>query len=1579
MNSRRLSITLAVILCFSGAGVSLADNGAIALAGPVSDIEIDGDFNDWPADLPWHSIDHRSSGAANRELVDQRARFRVACDQEALYLAVEVTSDPLPDAVASSEQDRSPADRLRCVVYLDIDHHQSNLLPIRYDSRSANTSLVDANVRQVAVQRRESPQSSSRYEWRLNLKSLSLATYKPSPGNVVGLGIEIGAQETAESAHMLSWGNVKASDHVERLLGDVLLIDQETQLGTWSGELLRSDTGGARRRIVNLISQTASTQLTLCSDAQGMISVQLPADTYEVSTLNGVQLGSIDVAANQETTISFDMTPASQRVAAAGPGTKIAAGKTAMNGNLYRYLLMRGSDMGVAQAADGCIWVAADWCGLAQFDGHALTIIEQEDGTRIPCETVATDRSGLVWCGGPEGLFCYDGESVTRFDGVHGLARGKIKQIIEGPAGMLWIRTEQAICRYDGQTFATVYENESEATLKSLLIESTTRFWAGTTNGLLRLDSTSSGEWQQTKFGLEHGLPGESAVCVNEMLIDANGRMWIGTSDGLSEYDGQQFKNYTTKDGLIHNDIVALATTEDGRLWVSSQAGLDYLENGRFHESVRDMRIVDLFVDREENLWVVRGGLMRLDSNRPELVRTNASELIRGRYQMLQTSDGAIWTASPFGLKRYKDGIMKTFTVEDGLIDTHARCLLEDSQRGLWIGTEAGLSRFDGKRFRSLKVGDGLITNAVRALAEDAEQRIWIGTEAGISIYDPHLPRVLPNEAEESDAGAASYTRLAGHLTHLSTANGLLSDDIVSLLACQDGSVLIGTRNGTCRWRQGTLLSCSAKHFADCLHEDRNGQCWLGNDEGLFRLEADGWRQVESCGDSSVMGIDEDELGRLWLATKGGIKIYDGFAAQTLTTTDGVPDFWCRDVICDQQGEDVYFLSGMWLTRFRRSTSPPPVKVVAVTSDRRQEDVSEFQTNTSQSYLQFAFHATSFKTRSEEMLFQYRLVGHDDQWKLTRDNQVSYGRLPAGNYTFEVQAIDRDLTYSEHPAKVALTVANDFRQAALLVTLGCFVVAVVFLSTIVVKRDRGIRRLNVQLDQRVKERTAELEEETAENRKLHEQLLQAQKLDAVGTMASGIAHDFNNSLAVITGFAEVAKANSSDTSECIDHILTAANQAAGTTKNLLTFSRESPGERVPRELIQLVRDASRFLRKMLPTSIELTTDLPDHDAIWCSIDSVHIQQVLVNIAVNARDAMPEGGRISVTVRRDSNRPGIARLEIADNGLGMPNEVRERIFDPFFTTKARGQGTGLGMSIVHGIIEDHQGSIEINSAVGEGTTVVISLPQCAAHEPESPRAEPELRGNGEWILIAEDHRDVQSMVAAQLESSGFEVLTADNGQQALDVLRDNETKISLALLDIDLPIMDGNQCLQKISTLYPHLPTILMSGLSSVDPAQLETPFLRKPFDRSTLLTTIGDALANRPPTPGRGVLIVDDDELVRLSTKALLASNDIEVFMADGATSATSALQANVERIGTVLLDWNLPGTEPQSLLQQLQQISPRLRICAISGDLTLEDRDIRAKGFSQLLVKPVSTEQLIAAVRLDPAHQLGLPARSVV
>ena len=288
---------------------------------------------------------------------------------------------------------------------------------------------------------------------------------------------------------------------------------------------------------------------------------------------------------------------------------------------------------------------------------------------------------------------------------------------------------------------------------------------------------------------------------------------------------------------------------------------------------------------------------------------------------------------------------------------------------------------------------------------------------------------------------------------------------------------------------------------------------------------------------------------------------------------------------------------------------------------------------------------------------------------------------------------------------------------------------------------------------------------------LESELRHAQKMEAVGTLASGIAHDFNNLLTAILGCTELVALHLSDDHPA-RHSLTLiekiAEQATGVTRSLLTFAHRAPTSKRPVDLLAVLSESSRFLGRLLPASIERLQDLPDAP-VWINADVTQIQQVVMNLTVNARDAMLHGGRLHVSL---STRPVVADggveeeavLTVSDTGVGMSEEDRTRIFEPFFTTKERGAGTGLGLSVVHGIVADHGGRIDVVSALGKGSTFRVLLP--VSPPPEAPAERPAIRsrekGHGELLLIVEDNEYVLEVMTAALEPVGYRVVTACDG-------------------------------------------------------------------------------------------------------------------------------------------------------------------------------------------------------------------------
>jgi PAS domain S-box-containing protein len=379
-------------------------------------------------------------------------------------------------------------------------------------------------------------------------------------------------------------------------------------------------------------------------------------------------------------------------------------------------------------------------------------------------------------------------------------------------------------------------------------------------------------------------------------------------------------------------------------------------------------------------------------------------------------------------------------------------------------------------------------------------------------------------------------------------------------------------------------------------------------------------------------------------------------------------------------------------------------------------------------------------------------------------------------------------------------------------------------------------------------------------------IAQSSRLESLGQLAGGVAHDFNNLLGVILNYADfVADELKEGTTAHTDvvEIRRAAERATELTRQLLIFSRRETVKPAPVDLNEVVRDVERLLRRTLGEHIELVVNLR-RDVPAVLADPGQVEQVLVNLAVNARDAMPDGGRLvietsDVELDRDFLRehPGAApgryvKLTVADNGRGMEPEVAARAFEPFFSTRRKGEGTGLGLATVYGIVTAAGGQISIYSEPGEGTVFSVHLPAANSAVPASSgeRAAAEAPGRGERILVVEDEDSVRALAKRILSEGGYQVSAASRGAEAVELLRDPSREFDLLISDVVMPEMRGVELVERAQELRPQLPVMMMSGyttpLADEDRrAMADAPLLEKPFSRRDLLGEVRRMLDGR--------------------------------------------------------------------------------------------------------------------------------------
>src|SRR3990172_9256309 len=385
-----------------------------------------------------------------------------------------------------------------------------------------------------------------------------------------------------------------------------------------------------------------------------------------------------------------------------------------------------------------------------------------------------------------------------------------------------------------------------------------------------------------------------------------------------------------------------------------------------------------------------------------------------------------------------------------------------------------------------------------------------------------------------------------------------------------------------------------------------------------------------------------------------------------------------------------------------------------------------------------------------------------------------------------------------------------------------------------------------------------------EKKKTQEHLLQSQKLESIGVLAGGIAHDFNNILTAMLGYTELIRRESQANEKVIKSvniIESAARRAGRMISQLLDFSRKNVYEILPLNVNDVINDTVRLLERVIDKKISITLKLDDTLPLMEG-DVNQMEQVIMNLLVNARDAMPDGGRILIetsAVIAGEGAPGIppyipagqyVLLRVSDTGIGIPEEIRNKIFEPFFTTKERGKGTGLGLSMVYGVVTEHKGYIVVQSVLQEGTVFSVFLP--ASHKAvrmEKGRAPYSVEGH-ETVLVVDDEEAVLNFMKESLEIYGYTVLATSNPVDALDLFKKEPDNISLVITDIVMPLMNGKELAKEMRAIKPGVRILEVSGYTGYveEGADKSEGFVQKPFESLYLLSTVRKILDTKVRT-----------------------------------------------------------------------------------------------------------------------------------
>jgi signal transduction histidine kinase/ligand-binding sensor domain-containing protein/CheY-like chemotaxis protein len=1063
-----------------------------------------------------------------------------------------------------------------------------------------------------------------------------------------------------------------------------------------------------------------------------------------------------------------------------------------------------------------------------------------EDGLpSARCDLAIADRSGQIWIGvSNDGIVRYDGLHFEHFTTAHGLVASMVHAIHQDRQGDIWLGTGmpaihqgEGITRYDGKTFTsyTRADGLADNSVYAIAEADNGDLYFGTANGLSRFDGEKFHNYTP-----KDGMLGQSVL---GMAFDQQGRLWLGTELGANRFDGAKFEQFTSEDSLPLNTstdyypgaIFCVAIDSKGRIWFGSISGggAAYYDGEKFvrftpQNGMPGMRVSSIAEDREGQIWfsLLGVGVARYDGEKFKLF--NSEDGLSGHTVMSLTVDGEGQLWAPVfggGLSRYDGAHFKHFTTEEGLVGNMSHALARDRKGAMWFGHVEGVSRYDGLRIETFTKEDGIEGTNVISMLIDSKDRLWLGMEwGGVNRYDGQRFEYLdianyrggsggggPHHIVEADDGdfyfgnglVPNERRDGKTLEPLPLPDGMTSGNIFK---DRHGRIWMNRGNHIGYLKDGAFISVidSLGDKKPEIFVDSQDRLWLGR-QRLYCLDGNeliDLTEVSGLKKGAITSIVEDQRGHLWFASWGGrILRYDGLVFQKLSQQNGLLHDSTFELLEDPQGF-MWIAGEGGITRYHTSATPPTIAIGAVVADRRYAPGEKIAFSTAQHLLSFQFEGGSMVTHPENMVYAYRLVGHDDSWQWTPNTSVEYGDLPSGDYRFEVKSVDRDLNYSTATA-VPVRVHPPYERYALIAGLLLTLGMVAWQTSRVVQRDRALRASNQELAEERDRADAARSAAEAANR-------------AKSLFLANMSHEIRTPMNAILGYAQIMQRRELPAAlrEPIETIEKSGNHLLHLINEVLDLSKIEAGRMELNEgnfdLGELLSSlSSMFALRCREKHLEWNLAKPA-GALHVHGDEAKLSQVLINLLGNAVK-FTEAGRVELSVQRDGDR---FRFAVADTGQGIAAKNLARIFAPFEQGEEgqRAGGTGLGLAISQRILALMGSELQVNSAPGEGARFYFSieLPTAtgtitSADEEQWLRVKRLAPGQQLDVLVVDDVVENRQVLATLLSDIGAEVRQVDSGEAALTALR--EKLPTVVLSDMRMPSMSGGELVEQIWTAH----------------------------------------------------------------------------------------------------------------------------------------------------------------------------------